>query len=299
MLSRLGVGTVQFGTRYGISNRRGQPDEAEVAAILGRAEESGIGYLDTAFAYPNSEALIGRHLAPRSRLKVVTKTAPIESATIERGDKTRILDALALSMERLRVDRLYGLLVHHATDLGKPGWEHLVDAIAEARSRGWVGRVGASVYNNDELELVESCFAPDIIQGPFNVLDTRLVSSKCFSRLKAAGTEMHARSVFLQGLLLMPPTSLPAFFEPVKALLASLRTGWAEQGTSPLAACLQFVLGHPDIDAAIIGVNSLLEFDEIRSAALFERTRPNATAEFLPAVDKRYLDPSLWPSFEN
>jgi aryl-alcohol dehydrogenase-like predicted oxidoreductase len=299
MLSRLGLGTVQFGMRYGISNHRGQPDEAEVAAILGRAEEAGVGYLDTAFAYPNSEALIGRHLPPRSKLKIVTKTAPIAGATIERGDKTRILDALALSMERLRVDRLYALLVHHATDLGKPGWENLVDAIAEARSRGWVARVGASVYNDNELELVESRFAPGIVQGPFNALDTRLVSSKCFSRLKACGTEIHARSVFLQGLLLMPPASLPAFFEPVRALLASMRAGWAEQGRSPLAACLQFVLAHPEIDAAIVGVNSLSEFDEIRSAADFDPTRPNATAEFLPAVDRRYLDPSLWPSFEN
>src|ERR1700730_7001798 len=190
MLSRLGLGPVKFGMRYGISNHRGQPDEAEVAAILGRAEEAGVGYLDTAFAYPNSEALIGRHLPPRSKLKIVTKTAPIAGATIERGDKTRILDALALSMERLRVDRLYGLLVHHATDLGKPGWENLVDAMAEPRLWGWSMRVGSSVYNNEQFELVVSLFAPDIIQGPFNVLDTRLISSQCFSRLKAAGTEM-------------------------------------------------------------------------------------------------------------
>jgi aryl-alcohol dehydrogenase-like predicted oxidoreductase len=283
---------------YGVSNHRGRPGETEVAAILGRAEESGIGYLDTAFAYPNSEALVGQHLPPRTTLKIVTKTTPIDSVKIERADKTRILDGLALSMERLRVDRVYGLLVHRAADFGKPGWENLVEALAEARLRGWVSRVGASVYNNDELELVESRFAPDIIQGPFNVLDTRLISSKCFSRLKAAGTEMHARSVFLQGLLLMSPSSLPAFFEPVKAPLASLRANWTEQGTSPLSACVQFVLGHPDIDAAIVGVNSLSEFDEILSASVFDPIGATATAKFLPSIDNRYLDPSRWPSFE-
>jgi len=299
MLSRLGLGTVQFGMRYGVSNDHGQPGETEVAAILDRAEESGIGYLDTAFAYPNSEALIGRHLPPRSSLKIVTKTAPIDGVRIERGDKTRILDALALSMERLRVDRLYGLLVHHAADLGKPGWENLVDAMAEARSRGWVSRVGASVYNSGELELVESRFAPDLIQGPFNVLDTRLISSECFSRLKAAGTEMHARSVFLQGLLLMPPSSMPAFFEPVKAPLASLRAKWAEQGMNPLVGCLQFALGHPDIDAVIVGVNNLSEFDEILSGSVFDPISARAARELLPSIDNRFLDPSLWPSFEH
>jgi aryl-alcohol dehydrogenase-like predicted oxidoreductase len=299
MLSRLGLGTVQFGMHYGVSNRIGQPDEAEVAAILDRAEQAGVGYIDTAFAYPNAEFLIGRYLAPRSKSRIVTKTAPIGGVRIESRDKTKILDALALSMERLRIDRLYGVLVHHANDLGKQGWEHLVDALTEARSRGWVERIGASVYNDDELQLVESRFVPDIIQGPFNQLDTRLTSSKCFSRLKAGGTEMHARSVFLQGLLLMPPASLPAFFEPVKATLTLLREKWSERGVSPLAGCLRFVLGHPDIDVAIVGVNSLSEFDEIRSAAVFDPTGLRATAECLPAIDKKYLDPSLWPSFKN
>jgi len=79
--------------------------------------------------------------APSSKLKIITKTAPIESARIERSDKARILDAVALSMERLRVDRLYGLLVHHATDLGKPGWEHLVDVLARGVTVAGLGRV--------------------------------------------------------------------------------------------------------------------------------------------------------------
>src|SRR5438105_138880 len=153
MLARLGLGTVQFGMHYGVSNRRGPPDETEIAAILDRAVASGVGYLETAFAYPNSEALIGRHLAPGSKLKIVTKTAPVQSLGPGRILRTAILDAIASSIDRLRVDRLYGLLVHHATDLGKPGWESLVEALDEARSRGWVTGIGASVYNEEQLEL--------------------------------------------------------------------------------------------------------------------------------------------------
>ena len=297
MLARLGLGTVQFGMHYGVSNRLGSPGETEIVAILERAVASGVGYLDTAFAYPNSEALIGRHLAPGSNLKIVTKTAPVASIGTARDPKAAILDAVASSMDRLRVARLYGLLVHHATDLGKLGWESLVEALNEAQSRGWVSHIGASVYNEAELELVESRFRPDIVQGPINVLDTRLLSSKCFARLKAGGTEMHARSVFLQGLLLMQPSAMPAFFAPVKAALASLQASWAEQGTSPLAACLAFVLGQPDIDAAIVGVNSLREFEEVQSAAASRPARRNTMLESGPSIDPRFLDPSLWPSF--
>ena len=297
MLERLGLGTVQFGMHYGVSNRRGQPDETETAAILARAAEAGAGYLDTAVAYPNSEALIGRHLAAESAFKIVTKTAPIVEAGLDRGHTTRILETLAQSMDRLRTSHLHGLLVHQAADLRKPGWEHLVEALNEAKSRGWVGHIGASVYNEEQLELVESRFRPDIVQGPFNALDTRLISSACFARLKVRGTQMHARSVFLQGLLLMQPSTLPAYFEPVKATLASLQTSWAAEGVSSLAGCLGFVLGHPDIDATIVGVNSVLEFEEILSAATSRLPERQATFGSPQSIDARYLDPSLWPSF--
>jgi aryl-alcohol dehydrogenase-like predicted oxidoreductase len=295
MLQHLGLGTVQFGMHYGVSNRRGQPDETEVAAILARAAEVGTGYLDTAVAYPNSEALIGRHRAGSS-FAIMTKTAPIAEAELDRGHKARILDTLAQSMDRLRTDHLHGLLVHQAADLRKPGWEHLVEALKEAKSRGWVGRIGVSVYSEEQLELVESRFAPDIIQGPVNVLDTRLISSACFARLKARGMQMHARSVFLQGLLLMPTSALPAYFEPVKSTLASLQASWVASGTSPLAACLGFVMGHPDVNATIVGVNSVLEFEEILSATASPLPERQMFGSIQP-IDTRYLDPSLWPSF--
>lgn len=298
MLSRLGLGTVQFGMHYGVSNRNGRPAETDVAAILDRAESAGTGYLDTAFTYPNSEALIGRHLAPGSRMKIITKTPPLDGAVIDRAQGAAVLEALAGSMERLRADRLHGLLIHRATDLAKPGWEYLVDALGEARARGWVSHIGASVYDETQLELVESRFSPDIIQGPFNALDVRLVSSACFARLRKNGTRMHARSIFLQGLLLMQPSALPAFFEPIKASLASLHASWTDNGVSPLAACLATALDHPDIDAVIVGVNGPAEFEEIRSVAAAPRcARARSGGE--PSIEARYLDPSQWPSFPN
>ncbi len=297
MAARLGLGTVQFGMHYGISNDRGQPTEAEIADILGNAESFGVGYLDTAFAYPNSETLIGRHL-PRGRgLKIVTKTAPIHADRIEPSAKTKVLDDLALSMDRLRTGRLHGLLLHHATDLDKPGWHVLVEALEEAQARGWVELIGASIYNEKELQLVESRFSPGMVQAPFNVLDTRLVASQCFARLKSKGVEIHARSLFLQGLLLMQPSALPAYFEPLKPALDALRMSWAADGLDPLAACLGYVLSHPAIDVAIVGVNRLSELQEICQAASSAANRTNAPAGFPKAVEEKYLDPSLWPSF--
>jgi aryl-alcohol dehydrogenase-like predicted oxidoreductase len=291
---RLGLGTVQFGFDYGVSNRAGRPDEGEVAAILARAVEAGVGYLDTAPAYGDAERLVGRQMPRGHGLRIVTKLPAIREPRIEACHGEGLLASVAASLERLRVDAVHGLLLHDAADLGKPGWQHVVEALNEASSRGWAGRIGASVYDIDQLALVESRFRPGLVQVPVNAFDRRLVTQGVLVRLKANDIEIHARSAFLQGLLLMPPADLPGFFEPVHAHLAAIRARWDGQGVAPLAGCVAFVLQQPEIDAVIVGVNRRSEFDEILDAV--RDPRPVDVGPD-PAVDSRYLDPSHWPAF--
>jgi aryl-alcohol dehydrogenase-like predicted oxidoreductase len=295
MLARLGLGTVQFGLEYGVSNFAGHPDEREIANILSRAVETGIGYIDTAPAYGNAESLVGRYLPRGHRLRIVTKAPAIADAVIEARHGQMMLDSLAASRDHMRVDQVHGFLVHHAADLAKPGWQHIVEAMAEVRARGWANRIGASIYNSDQLALVESRFAPELVQLPLNVLDRRPISSGMLARLKAQGTEIHARSVFLQGLLLMKPSELPDFFLPVRKDIAALQRRWAGQGRSPIAACLAFALQQTEVDAVIVGVNRCAEFEEI--AALVQQMDGIHDEDAAPAVDPVYLDPSRWPSF--
>jgi len=294
-LSRVGLGTAQFGTAYGISNRDGRPSETEVAAILVRAIESGFGYVDTAASYADAEALIGRHLPSGHHLRIVTKLPPIVEDVIDARHTETILAALAASLERLRSAQLYGVLIHQARDLAKPGWQHLVDALHEARSRGWTSRIGASVYEASDLALLENRFTPDIVQLPFNALDRRLAASGWLARLKASRVEVHARSPFLQGLLLMEPATLPGFFGPVQQTIASLRAHWAAENLTPLAGCLRCVLRSADIDTVIVGVNRRHELDEIE-AALSEIADHDGEFEPAAAIDPIYLDPRRWPS---
>ena len=74
-----------------------------------------------------------------------------------------------------------------------------------------------------------------------------------------------------------------------------MRGGWARRGLSPLAACLAFVLRRTDVDAAIVGVNSLAEFDEI-AAAVAEIDDAEIDHGVMPPVDPIFLDPSRWPT---
>jgi aryl-alcohol dehydrogenase-like predicted oxidoreductase len=295
-LARIGLGTVQFGMNYGVSNRGGRPQEREVTAILARAVARGVGYLDTAPAYGDAEALLGRLLPEQHGLHIITKTPPVPDAIVERRHGLQWLQGFERSLDRLRVDSLYGLLVHRAADLGKPGWEHLVEVLHGLKSRGMVGRIGVSIYDEQQLDLAESRFGVELVQLPLNALDRRPIVSGLIARLKAQGSEIHARSVFLQGLLLMPPSDLKEFFEPVRPALARLNAEWAQRGLSPLAACLAFVLRQPEIDAAVVGVNSLAEFDQIADAVAALPDIDGGGVAGWSEIAPEYLDPSRWPA---
>jgi aryl-alcohol dehydrogenase-like predicted oxidoreductase len=295
-LARLGLGTVQFGLDYGVSNRGGRPPEREAAAILARAAVAGVGYIDTAPAYGDAETLIGRYLPPGHGLQIITKAPALRDASIDARHGRHVLDSLAASLDRLKVNAVHGYLVHQSDDLARPGWQHLVDAMHEARARGWTSRIGASVYNSDQLELVESRFQPQLVQLPLNVLDRRPIVSGMLARLKAAGVEIHARSVFLQGLLLMEPDELPEFFAPVRPIFAGLREKWQQRGLTPLAGCLACVLRQPEIDAVIVGVNHMREFSQIE-AAVASLTNGDVDIGVGQSMDAAFLDPSRWPDF--
>ncbi len=290
---RLALGTAQFGGHYGISNRDGRPDEREIAAILERASEAGIDMLDCATAYGGAEAIVGRWLGAR-RLRVVTKVPAVQSAVIEASDGAAWLDVVAQSIERLRVEKLDSLLVHHAADFAKAGWQHLRDALATAQQRGWTARVGASIYDAEQLALVESRMNVEVVQLPLNVLDRRPIESGLLQRLATAGKEIHIRSVFLQGLLLMAPEELPGYFWAAREQIVGLQRRWQERGLSALAGCLAFVAQRTEVDRIVVGVNRRAELDEIIDAW---RQAGDCAIDFGPTPDisAAYLDPSRWP----
>ncbi len=292
MRARLGLGTVQFASCYGISNRAGQPDEREVAAILDRAIEAGIDMLDTATSYGEAEAIVGRLLAGRN-IRIVSKVPAVQAEAIEAHDGNAWLDAVNQSLERLRVDRLDALLVHNAADFAKPGWQYLRDALAAAKLQGCTVRIGASIYNAEQLGLIESRLNVEVVQLPLNALDRRPIAQGLLSRLAARGTEIHVRSVFLQGLLLMAPEELPAYFQPVRGQIAELQRRWQTKGLGALAGCLAFVAQCSEVDRIIVGVNRRNELDEIIAAV---QRISDVTIDLGPAPDvpTAYLDPSCW-----
>ncbi len=290
---KLGLGSVQFGLDYGIANSKGKTAAETVAAILELAAERGITVLDTATSYGDSEAVMGRALPPGQPFRVVSKTRYFRLPTISKDDAATLQTDFRASLERLGVDRLYGLLLHHCDDLFVPGGERLLAAMAEFKDRGLVEKIGVTVYERRQIEAVLAGFAIDLIQLPINVLDQRLTAGDFLASIKRAGVEIHARSAFLQGLLLMPPEEMPDYFAPIRPLMHDYRAAITASGMTAVQAALAFVRRNQAVDHVLVGVTSRAELAEILSA--FEGP---AFAEFdfspFAVDDVRMVDPSQW-----
>jgi aryl-alcohol dehydrogenase-like predicted oxidoreductase len=286
---RLALGTVQFGVPYGISNRDGICPPDEVERILTLAATAGVSVLDTAPTYGDSEAVLGSLHAVSRGFDVVTKTvaSPHVGGTIEQG-----LDG---SLQRLRRDSVYALLAHDSNDLLGPDGPTVYRALRSVRDAGKVRKIGASVYTGSQIDALLLRYQLDVVQLPINVLDQRLVVGGQLARLKDHGVEIHARSVFLQGLLVMPLAQIPPHLAPLRAVLADYRATLDEASISPIAAALGFVGQIAEIDKMVIGVCSRTEFNEVAAAM----------SQFAPAIDVdwrrfsvgdvRMIDPRQWP----
>lgn len=246
-ISKLALGTVQFGLAYGVSNMRGQVGQAEVLEILKLARAAGVDLLDTAQAYGGSEAAIGAYLktAPGA-FRVVTKLKDVPGA-----DATA---ALRASADRAGVGRFYGTLLHSYD-------EHLAhldryEGLLECRRSGLTQKTGFSLYYPEQAErLLAAKTDFDLVQVPYSLLDRRFES--VFAALKAAGVEIHVRSVFLQGLLLMNAATIPEGLRRVAPKVELIRAYAASRGWTAAAVCAGFALANPLVDRVVIGVDGL------------------------------------------
>ena len=294
-LRKLGLGTVQFGLAYGITNLRGQVSAAEVEAILKAALAAGIDLFDTAAAYGESEAVLGRALGARPDLRIVSKLPPLASDRIGAAEIDQCRTTVLRSLTLLQRPSLDGLLLHRPDDLRKPGAERLVALLEELKRAGKVAKIGVSAYDRAQIDLAVDRFALDLVQVPVNLLDQRLLVDGTLDRLRSRNIEVHARSIFLQGALLAEPSSLPSHFAPHLDHLRAVGAAAQRAGLSRLALCLRFVLAQPAIERVIVGVTALGELEQIIAAAADGASLP-AGLGALAVDDQRLVNPALWPA---
>jgi aryl-alcohol dehydrogenase-like predicted oxidoreductase len=252
MNSRIILGTVQFGLRYGINNQNGKPAIEQVFKMLELASERGVGILDTADAYGNATELLGEfnRLNPGA-FKINTKFK-VGQQSIE--------EQLAGSLLQLSADSINTYFFHSFDDfLNKP---ELLSDLVSLKEKGLIKKTGVSVYGNDEFELAINTQGVDVIQFPFNLLDNRFQRGRIMVLAKEKGKELQVRSVFLQGLFFKPPKELPEKLFPLKPYLKTVSDIAYENNLSIENLALMYSCSQPEIDYVIIGVDNPLQLQK-------------------------------------
>lgn len=281
---RLALGTVQFGLDYGVANDGGRVSVDETTRILEVAHDAGIDTLDTAIGYGDSEARLGE--IGVAGWRIVSKLPELPD---EVDDVTGWAEACVTgSLERLGVDRLHGLLLHRPAELSGEHGIALGAALLEVRQQGLAEKIGVSVYGPDELDAVwDDRF--DLVQAPFNVFDRRLVTSGWLGRLVEQGVEIHTRSAFLQGLLLMK--DWPTYFDRFAGWHDAWTAYCAAEDATLLEASLGFVLAPSGIDRVVVGVDTAEQLGEILAVDDLQMAPPPDT---LASDDLDLIKPSRW-----
>ena len=286
---RLALGTVQFGVPYGLTNTSGQVLVKTAQAMLQFAKSSGIDMLDTAIGYGESEQTLGK--IGMGSFNVVSKLLPLPASVID--TQAWVLNEVEASLARLGVSQLYGLLLHRSSDLLGPKGATLFAAMRELQQTGKVRKIGVSIYSPAELDAHESSYTFDLIQAPFSLVDHRLASSGWLKRLKAQGCEVHVRSIFLQGLLLLARNAIPAKFAPWNALWDRWQAWLMQHNTDAVHTCLSYPLSFPEIDRVVVGA---LDVAQLRQITLAAGKIPATHLPGLACEDENLINPAKWPA---
>ncbi len=298
-------GAVQLGLDYGAANRTGKPSYDAALRLVRRAVAAGIPALDTARAYGDSEARIGAALSKTKPVRTITKLSPLSDLSA-RPSWHAVCAAVDASIEQslfaLQRDRLDCVLLHraaHMTAFDGAVWARLL----ELRRTGKITSLGVSLQSPQEALSVLGSSDVEHVQLPFNLLDWRWRESGAITLMRQrTDVTVHARSVFLQGLL----TSNDPILWPripgvdAKALLTALQSAASQFSRENIAdLCLAYVRGQDWIDGAVIGMETEAQLDLNLRLSLkppLSLEQCNQLETMLPAMPPRLLDPAQWNS---
>jgi len=286
-MHRIALGTVQFGLSYGVANNKGQTSYQESKKIVKLAQQNGVNTLDTAVIYGSSEETLGK--IGVDGWKIITKLPEISSEpkNIQKLIHKQITD----SLRRLKVSKLYAVLLHDSGMLSSKNGEVYWDTLHNLKGEGIVQKIGYSIYTPDELDTFYERFYPDIIQAPFNIIDNRLDNSGWLQRMSDDQVEIHARSIFLQGLLLMKQNKRPPYFKQWDSLWESWHRYLKEEDITAIEASLGYVMSDSRIDKLVIGVDCIAHLQQIINLS---KEKLEKIPNIFSSKDQKLINPSMW-----
>ena len=290
MISKLILGTVQFGLNYGINNTIGKLTEDQVFELLETAYELGVRTLDTAEAYGNAHSIISNfHKQSKKRFNIISKYSssnfdyPID-----------LVERIKVHCSNFNVNYLEGYMFHSYNDF-KMNINNDPNVLDNIKNSGLVKKIGVSVYSNDEIEDLLNFKNINLIQLPFNLFDNEYQRKEILEKAKKRNIEIHTRSVFLQGLFFKDINTLTNCLLPLKNNLSELSLILKNNNISIESLALNYPLNKTYIDKVLIGVDSLEQLKNNINAT--ENDFDKSIYEKIDCIqikNTKLLNPSNW-----
>ena len=285
--NKICIGSANFGLRYGLKNKKTLSDEV-IKKIFRFANKNNINFIDTAISYKKSEVRIG--YSNQKNLNIITKISKIPNNIT--NIKKWIIDNTILSCRRLNVTRLYGLLIHNTKDLkNKKKSKEIYKAFDYLIRKKVVKKIGLSIYEPRELDLYFKDYDFKIVQTPINIFDRRIFTSGWLKKLKKKNIEIHARSIFLKGLLLKNSNKINDTFLKWEKKFIFFEKWTKKNNLSKLEACIRYLKNFKEIDKVIFGIN---DEKELRENLCFLEKKKLNIPNYLSIKSGNILNPKKW-----
>lgn len=284
-MTKLILGTANFGMAYGKSMRSDGLNLSAVEEILDTAAKHDIDIIDTAIGYGKTESILGS--IGISKFKIISKVPKLRHVVNKENFLKKLVEE---SCERLGIEHLDGLLLHDPLDLDHAALEMVVEALEYVKEQGLVKKIGASLYSPHDINWNTVHWTPDILQVPLNVFDWRFHTTNFMNESIAKGVEVHTRSIFLKGLLLSGELSKNRFFDNWRDHF-ELFEQYIDSNGSKVHACVGHVNSFPEPTGCVVGASTGRQLEEIIKAnSLTSKRAPDS----LQLLDVEILDPRRW-----
>lgn len=285
-MNKIILGTVQFGLNYGINNHKGKPSETDTFSILDVAYRRGVRKLDTADIYGNAIDVIGKYHKNHSKFKILNK--------FSFSDNNRdIVGKVRSSLKTLRIDSFDTYSYHSFDDFMTN--DNSTDKLVKLKKEKLIKKIGISVYTNQEFDRAINSEILDVIQIPYNILDNENKKEDLIIKAKLKGKEIHARSIFLQGLFFVKEKDIISKLRPLLPYLKKIRSFSNKENMSISELSLMYVVSNPNIDGVLIGVDSVQQLNNNLDCISYRKVE--SIKKFVKTLDVRdveLLNPVNW-----
>ncbi len=285
--NKLIFGTANLGMRYGI-NASNISKYSSLKKIFSLLKKEKIFFIDTAYKYKNAQ----KHLSKQNirKFNIISKLPNLKKRNLE-DLKEEIVNHVEQSLRKLNISRFYALLIHDTRELNGNKGKRIFKILQQLKKRNIVKKIGYSIYCTSELDKFYFKFKPDIVQGPLNILDQRIIHSGWLKKLNKSGIEFHARSIFLQGLLLNKSSKLPVKFKKYSDIFINYHQWLKKNNLNSFKACLYFISSIKFVKKIVVGVDNYLQLQDIMNLKLDKK---KYNFKQLSCFNKNLIDPRNW-----